>query len=96
MAKKPKLCEYAKGIQERYRARAKEARNESQVLLGQGDRRGISFQFPPGWDDGSGKIQHVKSGPFKGRVMFQSKREAQEIAKRYEGMCGQRARYAPD
>ncbi len=93
MSRKPKLCEYAKGIQERAKQRGSEP---EQVLLGQGDRRGISFQFPPGWDDGSGKIQHVKSGPFKGRVMFSGKREAEEIAKRYEGMCGQRARYNPD
>lgn len=93
MAKKPKLCEYAKGIQERAKRRGSE---QSQVLIGQGDRRGISFQFPPGWDDGSGKIQHVKDGPYKGRVMFSGRREAQEIAKRYEGMCGQAARYDPD
>ena len=94
MTRKSKLCEYAKGIRERAKARRDE--RESQLLLGQGDRRGISFQFPPDWDDGSGKIQHVKSGPFKGRVMFSGRRDAEEIAKRYEGMCGQRARYDPD
>jgi hypothetical protein len=93
MARKPKLCEYAKGIQERAKRRAEP---ERQHVIGQGDRRGISFQFPPGWDDGSGKIQHVKDGPFKGRVMFTSRAQAEEVAKRYEGTCGQRARYDPD
>ena len=92
MAKKPKLCEYAKGLQEKY----KRGPDEVQILPGQGDRRGISFQFPPGWDDGSGKIKHVQSGPYKGRVMFSSKHEAREIAKRYEGSSGEGMRYAPD
>ena len=92
--KKPKLCEYAKGIQEE--ARRKRGQSETQHVIGQGDRRGISFQFPPDWDDGSGKVRHVQDGPHKGRVMFTSKHEAREIAKRYEGMCGQTARYAPD
>lgn len=93
MKKRPKLSEYAKGIQERAKARGPE---QSQVLIGQGDRRGISFTFPPGWDDGSGKVQHVKDGPFKGRVMFTSRHEAQEIAKRHEDMSGSRTRYDPN
>ncbi len=57
---------------------------------------GVSFQFPPGWDDGSGKIRHVPDGPLKGRVCFSSRREAVEIQKRYEGLTGERARYDPD
>lgn len=93
MARKSKLCEYAKGIQERARQRTEP---ERQYVIGQGDRRGISFQFPPGWDDGSGKIRHVPDGPHKGRVMFTSASEAREIGARYEGMCGQKARYNPD
>ncbi len=93
MARKPKLCEYAKGLQERARQRTEP---EPQHVIGQGDRRGISFQFPPGWDDGSGRVRHVPDGPYKGRVMFTSASEAREIAKRYEGTCGQTARYDPD
>lgn len=61
-----------------------------------GQDGGISFQFPPGWDDGSGKIRHVKDGPFKGRVCFSSRREAKEISARYEGMSGERIHYDPD
>lgn len=56
---------------------------------------GISFQFPPDWDDGSGKVKHVPDGPFKGRVCFESRRDAVEVAKRYEGMCGQKIHYDP-
>lgn len=62
-------------------------------VFGRGETRGISFQFPPGWDDGSGKVQHVKSGPFKGRVCFTSKHEAKEVAARHEGKSGIRTRY---
>ena len=51
-------------------------------------QEGISFQFPPGWDDGSGAVRHVPSGPHKGRVMFTSQHEKMEIAKRHEGMTG--------
>jgi hypothetical protein len=57
---------------------------------------GISFQFPPDWDDGSGKIRHVPNGPNKGRVCFSSRREAKEIQARYEGKTGQRFAYDPD
>jgi hypothetical protein len=93
VARKSKLCEYAQGIQERYRKRTEP---EGQHVIGQGDRRGISFTFPPGWDDGSGKVSHVPDGPFKGRVMFTSRREAEEIGKRLEGKSGDRVRYDPD
>lgn len=57
---------------------------------------GISFTFPPGWDDGSGKVKHVKGGIHDGRVYFSSRREAQEIAKRYEDRAGERCRFDPD
>lgn len=67
------------------------------VISKAGGRKGggISFTFPPGWDDGSGKIKHVESGQWKGRVYFTSRREAQEIAKRYEDKSGERCRFDP-
>jgi hypothetical protein len=52
------------------------------------DTRGISFQFPPGWDDGSGRVRHVPSGPHKGRVMWTSPQEKRDIAKRHEDASG--------
>ena len=76
--------------------RAKAIKNIN-IISKAGGRKGggISFQFPPGWDDGSGKVRHVESGPWKGRVYFQSAREAKEIAKRYEDQAGTRCRYDP-
>lgn len=53
-------------------------------IKGEGESRGIIFQVPPGWDDGRGKVQHMKSGPFKGRVVFTSERELHDLAKRIE------------
>lgn len=55
-----------------------------QVRKVTGDGGGMSFQLPPGWDDGSGKIRHVTDGPHKGRVFFTSRHEAKEIAKRMQ------------
>lgn len=49
-----------------------------------GSDGGISYQLPPNWTDGSGKIRHVKEGPNKGRVFFSSRYEAKEIAKRLQ------------
>lgn len=49
---------------------------------------GISFQFPPNWDDGTGTVRHVTSGEHKGRVMWTSNREKREIARRHEGVSG--------
>jgi len=57
---------------------------------------GVSFQLPVGWDDGSGKIRHVQSGPLKGRVYFTSRHEAQEIAKRLQDKDQRNVRYDPD
>jgi hypothetical protein len=61
-----------------------------------GDGGGVLFQFPPGYDDKSGKLNYMKSGPWEGRVVFQNRREAKEIAARYEGMCGEKIRYDPN
>lgn len=61
-----------------------------------GSDGGISFQLPPGWTDGSGKIRHVPSGPHKGRVYFTSRYEAQEIAKRAQDREQTHVRYDPD
>ena len=76
--KKPKLAPICEG----WREQAKKRRREPSLLIGQGDRRGISWQFPPSdVDDG---LPRIKSGEFKGRVCFSSKREAQEIAKKMQ------------
>lgn len=83
----PPICE---GWREQ--AAARRARNVDSVDRGVRDV-GISFQFPPGWDDGSGKVRHVPSGPYKGRVMFTSKREAIDIGKRHEDVSGVRTSY---
>jgi hypothetical protein len=66
------------------------------ILKRPGSDGGISFQFPPGWDDGSGKVKHIPSGPYKGRVYFTSREEARDIAKRHEDQSGLRTRYDPD
>lgn len=60
-----------------------------------GSDGGVSFQLPPGWDDGSGKINHIKDGPFKGRVFFTSRHEAKEIAKRLQDREERHVRYDP-
>lgn len=57
---------------------------------------GILFQFPPGYDDGSGKLRYVKDGPFAGRVAYSSRKEAKEIAARYEGRTGEKIYFDPD
>ena len=61
-----------------------------------GSDGGISFQIPPGWDDGSGKIRHIPSGPHKGRVYFTSRHEAKEIGKRLQDQSEMYVRYDPD
>lgn len=86
----------ALGWREAYAKRGGTQRKSSRhdfARAGSRDTPGISFQFPPNWDDGSGKIKHVESGPFKGRVIWTSRREAREIAKRYSGQCNDKARY---
>lgn len=60
-----------------------------------GSDGGISFQFPPGWTDGSKRVRHVPSGPFAGRVFFTSRQEAKDLAKRLEDKSGTRAEYDP-
>jgi len=81
-------------IVETWRKNAKSSyRRDRQNQFGRGEIRGISFQFPTGWDDGSGKVRHVQSGPFKGRVCWTSKHEATEVAKRHEGMGGGETHY---
>ncbi len=55
---------------------------------------GIDFQWAKGWDT-TGKLKTVPDGPFKGRIMFTSRREAQEIAKRKSDIVGREVRYDP-
>lgn len=56
---------------------------------------GFSPQFPKGWDDGSGKVRHIKEGPHKGRVCWTTREEAKEIAKRFEDQNGRECRFDP-
>ena len=58
-----------------------------------GSDGGVSFQIPPGWTDGSGKIKHIQSGPLKGRVYFSNRHEAKEIAKRLQDREERYVRY---
>jgi hypothetical protein len=58
-----------------------------------GSDGGVSFQLPKGWDDGSGKVRHVKDGPLKGRVYFTSREEAKELAKRLQDKEERHVRY---
>lgn len=53
----------------------------------------MSFQLPKGWDDGSGKVRHVPSGPNKGRVYFTNREEARELAKRIQDTEQRHVRY---
>lgn len=88
----------AQGWREQYeRRKAAGLASETDSVSRRGDGGGgVSFQIPTGWDDGSGKIRHVKSGPFKGRVCFSSRREAQDIAKRVADQSGVSVRYDPN
>jgi hypothetical protein len=63
---------------------------------GGGRNGGMSYQIPKGWDDGSGKIRHIQSGPNKGRVCWTSRHEAKEIAKRLQDSEQRHVRYDPD
>jgi hypothetical protein len=63
------------------------------VIRRQGYNGGVSLQFPPGWDDGSGKVKHVEHGPMKGRVYFSNRREAEDLGKRHEDVSGCSTRY---
>ena len=65
----------------------------TQIQTKHGDKGGISFQIPEGWDDGSGKVRHVKDGPFAGRVYWTTQAEARDIARRLEDKGGTRVRY---
>ena len=57
---------------------------------------GFSLSIPPGWDDGSGKVKHIPSGPHKGRVYFESRHEARELAKRIQDKEQRGFKYDPD
>ena len=67
-----------------------------QIAKRGGSDGGVCWQIPPGWDDGSGKIKHVKSGRLKGRVYFSNREEAKEIAKRLQDHEERHVRYDPD
>lgn len=70
--------------------------HQIQIAKRGGRNGGVSYQLPKNWDDGSGKVRHIPSGPLKGRVFFTSRHEAQEIAKRVQDHERQHVRYDPD
>lgn len=55
---------------------------------------GIDFQDHPSWADGL-NVKRVPSGPHKGRVMWTSRREAQEIARMKSDVRHRDVRYDP-
>jgi hypothetical protein len=94
VARLPPIC---RGWREQAKRRA---------ALGQGDKTpkltayggwgtgGIDFQDHPSWADGL-DVKRVPSGPHKGRVMFTSRREAQEIARMKSDIKRRDVRYDP-
>lgn len=68
-------------------------RRRLEIRKASGSDGGVSFQLPPGWTDGSGKIRHIPSGQFKGRVFWTSRYEAKEIAKRLQDREERNVRY---
>lgn len=88
MSRKSKLPPIAQGWRE-------QAQKRTEVVTRTGDGFGMAFQLPPGWDDGSGKIRHMKGGVHDGRIIFSSRREAKDIARRWEDACGRRVEYDP-
>ena len=93
-SKKQKLPPIAQGWLEDAERRRRPAKT---VVDKMGDKGpfGMCFQLPKDWDDGSGKVRHIKSGIHKGRVAFTSRREAQEIAKRWADKAGRSVEYDP-
>lgn len=75
---------------------ARGGRHRYEIAKRGGCDGGISFQLPKGWDDGSGKIKHVKGGQFDGRVYWTSRHEAKEIAKRLQDREERHVKYDPD
>lgn len=61
-----------------------------------GSDGGVCWQIPPGWTDGSGKVKHIQSGPWKGRVYFSNRHEAKELAKRLQDHAERYVKYDPD
>jgi hypothetical protein len=72
---------------------ARGGRHRFEIHKRGGAEGGVSYQIPKDWDDGSGKIRHIPSGPLKGRVYFTSRHEAQEIAKRLQDKEQTRVRF---
>jgi hypothetical protein len=55
---------------------------------------GIDFQDHPSWADGL-NVKRVPSGIHKGRVMFTSRKEAQQLAKMKSDILRRDVRYDP-
>lgn len=78
MAKLPPICQG-------WREEAKRRKDRDVDALtrtgGHGDG-GLCFQIPKYWSDGKPGLKYVEKGIFKGRLRFESRREAKEIARR--------------
>lgn len=60
-----------------------------------GEKGGVFFQVPAGWDDGRPGLKRVERGHLKGRLYYTSRREGIELAKRISGKENVAARFDP-
>lgn len=88
MSKLPAICQG-------WREQAANRRRSDDFTRTGGKGLGVSYQLPPGWGEGVKGIRHAKSGKFKGRVIWTSRREAEEIARIQSDIQGREIRYDP-
>ena len=94
MGKLPAICQ---GWREQAKRRKEHGlRDETPNLTAYGGwgQGGIDFQDHPSWADGL-NVKRVPSGIHKGRVMFTSRREAEEIARMKSDIKRRDVRYDP-
>jgi hypothetical protein len=63
--------------------------------MGSYEGGGMFFQIPKDWSDGRPGLKYVDKGIFKGRVRFDSRREAKEIARRISDSQKRQMEYDP-
>lgn len=72
-----------------------DGRARSVVPYGGWGNGGICFQEPKGWTDGKPGLKYVEKGPHAGRLRWESRREAKEVAKRISAARGISVEYDP-
>lgn len=90
MGKLPPICQ---GWREEAKRRKNRVVDNLTMTGGQGEG-GVCFQIEREFDDGR-PLKRVADGPFKGRIRFTSRREAKEIARRYQDWKGTQMEYDP-